>query len=241
MKFTSLFLSAALLGLSACNNAPKPTNSEATVDQNRPQPAASTDAIDVATPLNMHISIGSEASCKLKGPARIVSRLKTEMEGNTFRIFSDSKANWSSNEPIEAWITVPHLRSLRTAGAGSIVIESRVEEPAVELDLSGATNLDIMDIRTPQLKLELGGTGKVVVHAGEVGNGSYSILGTGNIEAFELKTQNAEVSVAGAGRAALTAINKLDASISGTGMIRYKGNPAIEKSISGTGALQNAN
>jgi hypothetical protein len=69
----------------------------------------------------------------------------------------------------------------------------------------------------------------------------FSIAGTGNIDAFELKAQAAEISVSGAGRAAITAVDRLNANISGTGMIRYRGNPEIEKRVSGIGTLQNAN
>ncbi len=234
-------LVSLLLSLAACSDSSRPVGDGRPVSLARREPSAAATAMDVSAPLNLHISIGGEPSCRLKGPSRVVGRIKTEMEGNTFRIFTESRINWSSDEVAEAWVTIPHLQALHTAGAGDIVIDTRIDEPEVKLDCSGAVDLDIADIRAARLELDLSGAASVLVRGGEVGEGRYSISGTGDIRAFGLKTQNAVVSVAGAGRAALTAVGHLDAEISGTGMIRYKGNPVIEKSISGIGALQDAN
>lgn len=241
MKTLSLLLGTAALFLGACNGGSTTGGDGPLTTQDRQVPSTGATALEIEAPLNLHIRIGDEAGCRLKGPVKALGRLRTEMEGATLRISANDKLSWSSGETVEAWITIPHLQRLHTAGAGTIVVDGRIEEPSVELDLSGATNLDLASIKAGKLDLQLSGTGNVLIRGGEVAAGRYAISGSGNIDAFDLHNRSAEVSVAGAGRAALTATERLDASISGAGIIRYKGKPAITKNVSGIGTLQDAN
>ncbi|MDZ7775234.1 MAG: DUF2807 domain-containing protein [Bacteroidales bacterium] len=62
--------------------------------------------------------------------------------------------------------------------------------------------------------------------------------GTTSLDALELITNTASISISGAGDARIHATEELSAKVSGAGSIRYTGNPTkINKSISGAGSI----
>ena len=69
---------------------------------------------------------------------------------------------------------------------------------------------------------------------GETTNSDMSVSGKANINAYELKSKNANCSVSGMGYIDLYASERLSAHVSGIGKINYKGNP-IDKELSTSG------
>jgi hypothetical protein len=62
-------------------------------------------------------------------------------------------------------------------------------------------------------------------------------LGSGNIEAINLSSAEAEASINGSGNIEVAATSKLQAQIVGSGNIFYKGNPTLQKNITGSGMI----
>jgi hypothetical protein len=62
----------------------------------------------------------------------------------------------------------------------------------------------------------------------------------GNFNGGDLKSQDAEVHISGAGSATVWAQKTLDASISGAGSVDYYGTPQVSEHISGVGSVHKA-
>ena len=95
--------------------------------------------------------------------------------------------------------------------------------------------LKISDFET--LKAEIAGSGDIKLY-GNTENVTIAIEGSGDVSAYEFKSENAKVSIAGSGDVKLFVTEQIDAFIAGSGDISYKGNPKnIEKSIAGSGTI----
>jgi hypothetical protein len=68
---------------------------------------------------------------------------------------------------------------------------------------------------------------------GNIPSTNYGISGSGDIDAFDLHSDNVRVEVSGSGKLDVFADKKLDISVSGMGNVRYKGNASISQSSSG--------
>jgi len=65
--------------------------------------------------------------------------------------------------------------------------------------------------------------------------------GAGNLNAFELISEETTVNLSGAGKAEVYANQLLNVTITGAGSVYYKGHPAIAKTITGSGNLIDSN
>ena len=76
-------------------------------------------------------------------------------------------------------------------------------------------------------ELELSGTSKSFEAA---------VAGSGDVEAYDLKTEKCELKISGSGTIHASVENELIARISGSGNVKYKGNPRVEDvKVSGSG------
>lgn len=114
----------------------------------------------------------------------------------------------------------------------------KVSTPALrQVKCSGATKLVIHGARGEELKIAVSGAS--TVHAdGQVGRFEVAVSGAGDIFASELKSDEVQVTISGAGSAQLHAEKKLKATISGAGSITYSGTPEVDQQVSGAGTIK---
>jgi len=88
------------------------------------------------------------------------------------------------------------------------------------------------------LKLESSGASSINVE-GSVTNLEADFSGACSLDAKDLHTETAKISLSGAGSVDVTVTESLNASISGAGTVTYGGNPkTVEKNVSGLGKIQ---
>ena len=105
-------------------------------------------------------------------------------------------------------------------------------------ELSGACRLVAHQVKGARFYIETTGATKVTVD-GAVDELIADMTGASNLSAEALQTKNAQVSVTGAGRAAIAVSDSLKASITGAGRVEYFGNPAhVQREISGAGSIR---
>ena len=74
--------------------------------------------------------------------------------------------------------------------------------------------------------------------AGRAADATVSISGAGEFKGGKLVIQNAQVTVAGAGKVTVNAEKTLRATISGAGSVDYVGDPKVTESVSGAGRVR---
>lgn len=188
-----------------------------------------------------------------------------QVEGKTltlkYKKFDDKKGSRTYNiQPTAFTIKTnsKELKEIRSAGSGSIFVQTPLRTEKIEVNLAGSGNVtfdrllqgtkgtfnlagsgDIIlkNIQLEYLNCSLAGSGDIRVK-GSAARASYSLASSGEIEAFGCKTHKAECSVAGSGNINVYAVSQLDASVVGSGDIFYKGNPVVSKSKIGSGDIQ---
>jgi len=190
----------------------------------------------------MFINQGKEQSDVIEGDKIGVSRISTNVSDG--RLVIDIGRDWVEkisagfdfiSNDILIKITLKDLRELEVTGAADIEV-GEIKTDALELKLIGASNLKVTELKADSLKTEIPGAGKVQVE-GKVKDQSVTLAGAGNFSGYKLESETAKVVLSGVGSAQLWVKKELDATIAGVGSVEYYGNPTIKQSVAMLGKI----
>ncbi len=165
------------------------------------------------------------------------SQIKTVVEDNTLKIFSDED-NWtgSKNRQLTVYLSFANLEKLEVAGAAQVLTAGTLKLKTLYADLSGAgvwrASLDIQDLR-----LELSGASKARL-SGIANTVSLQCNGASDIGAYDLKIQTCNATVSGASDMQLHVEKDLNAVATGASRIYYKGDPKTNLKNSGVSKIE---
>ncbi|MBI2729293.1 MAG: DUF2807 domain-containing protein [Sphingobacteriales bacterium] len=186
---------------------------------------------------NVHLMQGKTEDLKISGESNIISRIRTRVEGDVLIIDTRNQFNFNTHEPVTIYVATPDIEKISVSGAGDLYGENKWElDKGVELHTSGAGKIKA-ELNSPEVEVSVSGAGDVML-AGETKDMKADISGAGKIKAENLKSENAEVEVSGAGDANVFASVFLKARVSGAGKINYWGNPQkVDSHESGAGDI----
>lgn len=166
---------------------------------------------------DVHIICGQAQNVELTARPNLLKLVLTESNQGTLHISykPDSKINETAPQ---LTITLPSLERVNLQGANAVTIE-QIRGKKLVINAAGSSELDL---------------------SGSIDNLEIKTNGTADVDAFELKANNAKVSCAGAGDIELTCSQSLNAKVEGAGRIAYKGNPKhVNQKIEGAGLIEN--
>ncbi|MCM1292891.1 MAG: DUF2807 domain-containing protein [Bacteroides sp.] len=137
-----------------------------------------------------------------------------------------------TDKPLTALPTIhvysSHLSKVSNDGDSLVTLSSLPVSPSLNIRVIGNGSIEARGLNVGQLKASIvSGHGNIIV-TGRADNASYSITGTGIIEAMRLTAQEASCRSTGTGTITVYAIKTL--SLGGLGgTIRYYGDPQIKK------------
>lgn len=113
-------------------------------------------------------------------------------------------------------------------------IKVRISAPDIDdLDVSGAANLTLNDVKNSSLSVEASGASKLKL-AGETTRLTVDVSGASKLDAEELKASKADVEASGASRIDVNVSEDLSVDASGASNIVYSGTPSsLHKKTSG--------
>jgi hypothetical protein len=178
--------------------------------------------------------------------------LDIRKSGNTLHIGLQKNHSYI-NTTQKAMITMPDLRGLNVSGTSKTHIIGFNSTNALDIEVSGASKLDITDVKTGNAVIEVSGashaTGDLTMADGKFnisGASGIELEGTGKnvtadisgassgkLEKFALV--QARMTISGASNATVNVSSKLDASVSGASRLYYIGSPTLG-SVDVTGA-----
>jgi Putative auto-transporter adhesin, head GIN domain len=181
------------------------------------------DRIDISGHFDIYLKKGDKPSLKVEARYLDLDEIITRVSGNTLRIES-TKRNFRDGEKGIIYITYASpIRSIDMSGAGNIVGESTLEGEDLDIELSGAGNIEL-DIDVKTLDLDLSGAGNLDI-VGKAKRAEVSVSGAGNFRGYKLICEEMEIRLSGVGKAEVHATETLYAEASGIGKIRYRGEP----------------
>jgi hypothetical protein len=178
------------------------------------RPVGSFKSVQLDGSLDADITVGKQTALKISGDDNIVPLVKTEIRGDTLRIYVDG--SYSTHNPLKISFAMPELKAAALNGSGDLAIHA---------------------FRGKELKLELKGSGDLMAE-GSADTLFTSIMGSGDLHLFRLPARNVHISIHGSGDAEVNASSSLEAAIAGSGDISYKGRPkSVKPAIAGSGDI----
>jgi hypothetical protein len=150
----------------------------------------------------------------------------------------DTKPGISLNpkQPVRYKITVKNLKEVESSGATRVQIKD-LKTTDLTLNSSGAGEFQLDNLQASSLDIKLSGAGSFAAD-GKCDEVSISISGAGSFNAPDLQVVEAKIKISGMGTATLWVTEKLDSQISGAGSISYYGSPTITQNNSGAGVTR---
>jgi len=137
-----------------------------------------------------------------------------------------------------ARITVSFRDIDAVIAAGAVKIRAEgVKADRLKVSASGATSLRIGNLNAKELSVTGSGAMRAEL-SGRVVEQRVSISGAADYRAAELASDDARVSVSGAGRVVVQVEKTLRIGLSGAGSVEYIGEPKVTQSISGAGRVK---
>lgn len=176
------------------------------------RPISAFTAIEASGAFDIEVVCQKEPSLELEGDDNLLPLIKTEVRGST--LFIKPERAFSAKKALRVRITVPNIENISSSGAGSFRVTDIKNERvkidasgastlemsgvtvALDLSISGASNVDTEKLHAARVKISLSGAGKATVFASEELNAHVSGAGS-VIYAGDPKTVNKTVSGVG--------------------------------------------
>lgn len=134
------------------------------------------------------------------------------------------------------------INGFENNGSGLIHLMGPIDNGDIDLKLTASGGIQIDDMRTTGMTMNLGGSGSVIASGPDTCNTSnIQVSGSGSVFTFNMINRMADVNVSGSGNVEIHVTDTLTGSITGSGNISYRGNPHINVSLLGSGSLIDAN
>jgi hypothetical protein len=195
--------------------------------------------VHVSGGFDVVLTKGNTESVNIESRNIDMENILTEVEGNKLKIYL-KKGNYR-NVDIKFVVTYKTLDAIHSSGSSEIVCNSDIKADNFSLHSSGSGNIKLASIDTGNFEIHNSGSSNVDV-AGAARKQSYHISGSSKINAFNLKSEEAKISISGSGDVNINVSQNLEASVSGSGDIRYKGDPSVRNvRVSGSGNISKVN
>jgi hypothetical protein len=194
------------------------------------------DEIKVSGFFDVVLVSGKEGAITIEGEENLLPFVKVEVEENVLKIQTEKNVNMSTNHPIVLTVPFEQISFVSLSGSGDVKSKNTIVGSSFKARLSGSGDLSL-DVKTTDFQIEISGSGDVVL-TGNSDNFNSKISGSGDIDAINLASKNASLSLTGSGDMKVNCTESLTARVSGSGDIKYKGNPQLKDTkVSGSGEI----
>jgi len=177
---------------------------------------------------HIHVTINGQESLKITGPADILKEIETPVENGTLEIrFRKDFYRENFNEKIDVYVSAKSISTLTSSGAVKIdVEEGALTGEKVRVATSGAGKIT-SEIKASALEATTSGAGNLNLK-GNVSSAKYVLTGAGKLNAHDLKSEDVNITISGAGTAHIFADKTISANLAGAGHVKYSGNATIK-------------
>jgi hypothetical protein len=210
--------------------------------------------VEVDCTFKVEITHSDSYRVSITASEKLFDYINVTKSGNTLRI-SLRPFRFHVQSPLEARIAMPALNKLRLAGATKSVVSGFGSQEGFELNLCGASTLDI-DMEAGEAKVEISGASRVrgnlrvgdaeLVLSGasraELNGSANNVIlnawGASKVDMADFTLQDMSVHLKGATQATINVNGKLDLDLSGASKLNYIGNPMMRDiNVSGASTL----
>ena len=237
MRTTSFILGLIFTVMGSFSQAAIPSGETADIqDYEKTIQVKNFHGVDITIACELYLRQGDEESLRIEADKDIFHKLQVEVRDSILYLESDKERNYKDWD-VEVYLTVKNLKSIDVGGAVKLRTNGTITGEKLELDISGAADLD-MRIDVDKLMADFGGA----VNAELEGKARYVVMdmsGASNVDADDLITDAFYLEFSGFGKADVYAEKVLKVDMSGMGVVKYGGNPAkVKTNSSGLGIIK---
>lgn len=178
--------------------------------------------IKVSTGIDLFLKQGEEnGTLKVETDENLQEYILTEVRDGVLNVYTD--VNIREAERKRVYVTISDLRSVTTSSAGDVIGESPVKTDIINLKATSAGDIKL-ELYAREIKVDITSSGDMTL-TGETDLLEAHLSSAGDLNAFELKAREADISVSSAGNADVTVLERITARASSAGDINYRGNP----------------
>jgi hypothetical protein len=193
--------------------------------------------VNASGPMDVEITMGNNYKVEVEADDNLMSYIIIKKKGDELVIKLKDDVNFKIDHPVTVRIQTAKLREVIATGSGNIKTIGLVNSnDKIETSLAGSGNIT-MEVNAPEIESSIAGSGNTNI-SGQTRMVDISIAGSGSFNAADLKSEKANVSIAGSGDVKIFASVNLDVSIVGSGDVIYSGTPNISKSVIGSGSIK---
>jgi hypothetical protein len=181
--------------------------------------------------------------------------IEVTVTNNTLRIRPKTFFTFD-NADFHAEITLPELYDLTLAGATNGVLDGFTGGGSVDIEVSGASKLELVNMKTEEVNIEVSGASRLT-GALETGGGYFEVsgasqltlTGTADTATFEVSGASSarladfpigdtDVTLSGASNASVTVNGRINVEVSGASRLTYAGDPILGRiDVSGASSI----
>ena len=190
--------------------------------------------IKVSTGIDLFIRQGSTNAITVEADENLHDLIITEVKEGILKIYTD-KNIWKSKAR-KVYVTIENLTLLKASSGSNVKSESVINTNEIYIDASSGASIDIEVVAKSAVTEASSGSdvkikGTTINHTARASSGS-------SINAYELKSTNANASASSGASINIYASKNMDAKASSGGVIDYTGNPTkISKEASSGGSI----
>lgn len=214
------------------------------------------DSIQISNVFEVEISQSDTCSISVTADDNIMDYVIVSRSGSTLLVRLEQGYNYQSITAI-AKISLPDISELTMSGAAKGILKKFNTSRKVEIDVSGASELEIMDLTVGTVDIDVSGASVVrgTVACGDAefnisGASTMNVAGSGQdltaevsgaskLELDNFTVNDVDIEVSGASNAVVNMDGTLNAEVSGASSLHYIGNPVMgDIDISGASSVR---
>ena len=190
--------------------------------------------------IDLEITQGDKYEVRLKGDENLLRYINLDKNGNELIVKIQNGIRISSDDPIKIFISMPLVTKINMVGSGDAEMVGKFSTgEKFQLEMAGSGDFE-GSLNCPVVEVNIMGSGDARLH-GETRQIRVNVMGSGKMDGLNLKSEEADVNVAGSGGVSVYASQELKVNILGSGDVRFAGNPVnVERNVIGSGDLKSA-
>jgi hypothetical protein len=218
----SLAVAIIILCITACTNAQmwrSVSGNKHVVSKERRLDSFS--GVKVSSGIDVYLKQGNNESVTVEADENLHEYILTEVRNGVLNVYSEY--NIRSAERKRVYVTMKEVNSVRTTSAGDVIGESPINSDKLELSASSAGDIKL-EVNSKNIEIDISSSGDITL-TGETDMLKADLSSAGDLNAYELKSREADISVSSAGDADIYVTERIRARASSAGDVNYKGDP----------------
>ena len=177
--------------------------------------------VKVSSGIDVYLKQGNNESVSVEADQNLHEYILTEVRGGVLNVYSEY--NIRHAERMRVYVTMKEINSVKTTSAGDVIGETPINTDRMELSASSAGDIKL-EVHAKKIDIDISSSGDISV-TGETDVLRADLSSAGDLNAYDLRSREADVSVSSAGDADVYASERITARASSAGDINYKGDP----------------